>query len=77
MKQKEQDSGSEVSVESQEEIISPPSKGLSLIDFVLRLVGAVSTLGSTIAMATTGQSLPTFSQFIRFRAHYQDFPTFR
>ncbi|KAL8475721.1 hypothetical protein ACS0TY_028396 [Phlomoides rotata] len=77
MKKKEQDSSSEVSEEGSQEETSPPSKGLSLIDFVLRIVAAVSTLGSTIAIATTGQSLPSFSQFMRFKAHYQDLPTFK
>ncbi|KAH6792008.1 hypothetical protein C2S52_002485 [Perilla frutescens var. hirtella] len=57
----------------------PPSKAISLIDFMMRIVAAVSTMGSAIAVATTTtQTLPsTFTNFIRFNyRQYQDFPTF-
>lgn len=58
----------------------PPSRAISLIDFMMRIVAAVSTMGSAIAVATstTSQTLPsTFTNFIRFNSRqYQDFPTF-
>ncbi|XP_011098775.1 casparian strip membrane protein 1 [Sesamum indicum] len=51
-------------------------RGVAILDFILRLVGIVATLASAIAMATTNESLPFFTQFIRFRAKYNDLPTF-
>ncbi|KAL0343866.1 UNVERIFIED_CONTAM: Casparian strip membrane protein 1 [Sesamum angustifolium] len=52
------------------------SRGVAILDFILRLAGIVATLASAIAMATTNESLPFFTQFIRFRAKYNDLPTF-
>lgn len=52
------------------------NRGVSILDFVLRLFAIIGTLGSAIAMATTEETLPFFTQFIRFRAEYQDLPTF-
>ena len=52
------------------------NKGLSILDFVLRLIGIVGTLASAIAMGTTNETLPFFTRFIRFRAEYDDLPTF-
>ncbi|XP_031254034.1 casparian strip membrane protein 3-like [Pistacia vera] len=52
------------------------NRGVSILDFILRLLGFIATLGSAIAMATTNESLPFFTQFIRFRAEYDDLPTF-
>lgn len=52
------------------------SRGAAVLDFILRLVGIVATLASAIAMGTTNESLPFFTQFIRFRAKYSDLPTF-
>ncbi|KAL8044104.1 hypothetical protein ABFX02_08G024800 [Erythranthe guttata] len=69
----------ESAVEVSEEDAPPktaPSKGLSIVDFVMRIVAAIATLGSTIAVGTTNQTLPMFTQFIRFKARYQDLPTF-
>lgn len=55
----------------------PPTKGLSLIDLIMRIVAAVSTMGSAIAVATTSQTLPSVAAFIHFNSRqYQDFPTF-
>lgn len=66
-----------VDQESGEEETPPPSKGLSLIDLIMRIVAAVSTMGSAIAVATTSQTLPTVAAFIHFNSRqYQDFPTF-
>ncbi|GJX99050.1 casparian strip membrane protein 1 [Tanacetum coccineum] len=53
------------------------NKGISLMDLILRIVGVVGTLGSSIAMGTTEQTLPFFTRFVRFSAQYDDFPSFR
>ncbi|KAJ7974386.1 CASP-like protein [Quillaja saponaria] len=52
------------------------NKGVAILDFILRLVALVGTLASGIAMGTTNETLPFFTQFIRFRAEYNDLPTF-
>ncbi|KAI3462923.1 hypothetical protein Pfo_019586 [Paulownia fortunei] len=52
------------------------SRGVAVLDFILRLVAIVATLASAIAMGTTNESLPFFTQFIRFRAKYNDLPMF-
>lgn len=52
------------------------NRGVSILDFIFRLVALVGTLGSAIAMGTTNETLPFFTQFIRFRAEYDDLPTF-
>ncbi|KAK6129178.1 hypothetical protein DH2020_037082 [Rehmannia glutinosa] len=51
-------------------------RGVAVLDFILRLVALIATLASAIAMGTTDESLPFFTQFIRFRAKYNDLPTF-
>ncbi|PON96365.1 Casparian strip membrane protein [Trema orientale] len=52
------------------------NRGLAILDFVLRLIGIVGTLASAIAMGTTNETLPFFTRFVRFRAQYDDLPTF-
>lgn len=52
------------------------SRGMSIFDFILRLAAIVGTLGSAIAMGTTNQTLPFVTQFIQFRAEYNDLPMF-
>lgn len=52
------------------------NRGLSILDFILRLIAGFGTLASAIAMGTTNETLPFFTQFIRFRAEYDDLPTF-
>lgn len=52
------------------------SRGVSILDFILRIAAVIATLGSAIAMGTTNESLPFFTQFIRFRAKYDDLPMF-
>ncbi|KAM7510081.1 hypothetical protein LguiB_008956 [Lonicera macranthoides] len=52
------------------------NRGLAILDFILRVVAITGTLASAIAMGTTNQTLPFFSQFIRFRAKYTDLPSF-
>ncbi|GAB2234246.1 hypothetical protein Droror1_Dr00003490 [Drosera rotundifolia] len=51
------------------------NRGISVIDFILRIIAAIGTLASAIAMGTTNETLPFFTQFIRFRAQYDDLPT--
>ncbi|KAK4477605.1 hypothetical protein RD792_016842 [Penstemon davidsonii] len=52
------------------------SRGVAVMDFILRIVALIATLASAIAMGTTDESLPFFTQFIRFRAQYDDLPMF-
>ncbi|XP_042496637.1 casparian strip membrane protein 1-like [Macadamia integrifolia] len=52
------------------------NKGISILDFILRIVAVIGTLASAIAMGTTNETLPFFTQFIQFRAQYSDLPTF-
>ncbi|KAK4712436.1 hypothetical protein R3W88_006949 [Solanum pinnatisectum] len=52
------------------------NRGISFLDFIMRIVAILGTLGSAIAMGTTNESLPSFEQFIRFKAEYKDLPTF-
>lgn len=52
------------------------NRGVSVLDFILRIVAGFGTLGSAIAMGTTRQTLPFFTRFIRFKAVYSDLPTF-
>lgn len=52
------------------------NRGLSIMDLVFRLVAIIGTLGSAISMGTTNETLPFFTQFIRFKAQYDDLPTF-
>jgi hypothetical protein len=49
------------------------SRGVSVVDLVLRVIAVVGTLASAIAMGTTNQALPSFTQFIRFKTQYSDF----
>lgn len=53
------------------------NKGLSILDFVLRLLATAAALAATATMASTQQVLPFFTQFFQFRAEYNDIPTFR
>lgn len=59
---------------------APPRKGLirglSIMDFILRIVAAIATLGSALGMGTTRQTLPFSTQFVKFRAVFSDLPTF-
>jgi Domain of unknown function (DUF588) len=52
------------------------NRGLSIMDLIFRLVAIIGTLGSAISMGTTNETLPFFTQFIRFKAQYDDLPTF-
>ncbi|KAK6129264.1 hypothetical protein DH2020_036973 [Rehmannia glutinosa] len=74
MKENAQETG-EVTEENAPET-PPPNKAISKIDFAMRIVAAISTLGSAIAMGTTNQVLPFFTHFVRFKAQNHGFPTF-
>lgn len=52
------------------------NRGVSILDFILRIVAFIGTLGSAILMGTTNETLPFFTRFVRFRAEYNDLPTF-
>ncbi|KAM1511936.1 hypothetical protein ACFX1Z_023557 [Malus domestica] len=52
------------------------NRGASILDFILRIVAFLGTLVSAIAMGTTQERLPFFTQFLQFRAEYDDLPTF-
>ncbi|KAL2349223.1 hypothetical protein Fmac_003223 [Flemingia macrophylla] len=52
------------------------AKGLSIMDFVLRILAAAATLGSALAMGTNDETLPFATQFIRFSAEFDDLPSF-
>ncbi|KAG7985348.1 hypothetical protein I3843_03G021200 [Carya illinoinensis] len=56
--------------------VSGMNRGLSILDFIFKLLAVVGTLGSSIAMATTNETLPFVTRFVRFRAEYDDFPMF-
>ncbi|ESW25547.1 hypothetical protein PHAVU_003G045200 [Phaseolus vulgaris] len=51
------------------------TRGLSVMDFVLRILAAVGTLGAALAMGTTNETLPFTTQFIKFRAEFDDLPS--
>ncbi|KAK4360732.1 hypothetical protein RND71_019684 [Anisodus tanguticus] len=52
------------------------NRGMSILDLFIRIIAIIATLGSAIAMGTTNETLPFFTQSIRFRAKYNDLPTF-
>ncbi|GAB4829130.1 hypothetical protein Ancab_018794, partial [Ancistrocladus abbreviatus] len=60
--------------------IPPPARrgnrGISIIDFIFRIMAGLGTLASAIAMGSTNETLPFFTQFIQFSAKYDDLPTF-
>lgn len=51
-------------------------RGVAIIDFVVRLFALAAVLVATVAMGTTEQTLPFFTQFFQFQAKYYDLPTF-
>ena len=52
------------------------TRGLSIVDLILRIIAAIGTLGSAVEMGTTNETLPFFTQFVQFSAQYNDLPTF-
>lgn len=51
-------------------------RGLAIFDVVLRLAGIAAALGAAIAMGSTEQTLPFFTQFFQFKAQFDDLPAF-
>lgn len=51
-------------------------RGAAVFDLILRVCAVAAAMAATIAMATTEQTLPFFTQFFQFRASYDDLPTF-
>lgn len=50
------------------------SRRIVILEFILRIVAFFNTIGSAILMGTTHETLPFFTQFIRFQAEYSDLP---
>ncbi|GJT38664.1 casparian strip membrane protein 1 [Tanacetum coccineum] len=51
-------------------------RGLDGFEIALRLAGVANALGAAIAMGSTNQTLPFFTQFFHFKAEYDDLPAF-
>lgn len=51
-------------------------KKVAVFDFIMRIFGIVATLAAGIAMGTTDEKLPFFTQFFQFEAKYSDLPAF-
>ncbi|GAB4833343.1 hypothetical protein Ancab_031587 [Ancistrocladus abbreviatus] len=52
------------------------NRGIGVVDFIVRLCAIAAALGATIAMGTTQETLPFFTQFFQFQASYNDLSTF-
>ncbi|KAM7269146.1 hypothetical protein ACFE04_024643 [Oxalis oulophora] len=50
------------------------NRGLSVLDFILRIIAALGTFASAIVMGTTNQTLPFGTQSLQFRAEWKDLP---
>jgi hypothetical protein len=51
-------------------------RGLSIMDFILRIFAAMSKLGSALSMGTAKQTMPFATRFVRFKVVFHDLPTF-
>ncbi|XP_059298188.1 casparian strip membrane protein 1 [Lycium ferocissimum] len=51
-------------------------RGIAIFDLILRIAAFASAIGAAVAMATTEETLPFFTQFFQFEASYDDLPTF-
>ncbi|KAK4345806.1 hypothetical protein RND71_035982 [Anisodus tanguticus] len=51
-------------------------RGIAIFDLILRIAAFASALGAAVAMGTTEETLPFFTQFFQFEASYDDLPTF-
>lgn len=49
-------------------------KWIAMADLILRLCGAIAALGSAIAMATSSQTIITFS-LVQFKMQFKDLPS--
>lgn len=63
--------------EAGEPYVVKSNRGISILDLILRVIAIAGTLGSAIAMGTTDETLPVFTQLVRFQAQYDDFTSFR
>ncbi|OAY50052.1 casparian strip membrane protein 3 [Manihot esculenta] len=52
------------------------NRGISILDLILRVIATIGTLGSSVAMGTSNQTLPFSFQSFQFRAEYNDLPMF-
>lgn len=52
-------------------------KGIAVLEFILRLGATAAALGTAIAMGSSDETLPFFTQFFQFSASYDDLPTFQ
>lgn len=52
------------------------NRGIAIFDLILRIAAFASALGAAVAMGTTEETLPFFTQFFQFEASYDDLPTF-
>ncbi|KAB1222485.1 hypothetical protein CJ030_MR2G027647 [Morella rubra] len=52
-------------------------RGVSIMDFILRLGAIVAALAAASVMGTSDETLPFFTQFFQFQASYDDLPTFQ
>uniref|UniRef100_A0A0E0KRG9 CASP-like protein n=1 Tax=Oryza punctata TaxID=4537 RepID=A0A0E0KRG9_ORYPU len=61
-------------------LVAPAAAGVNravaVVDVFLRFIAIIGTIGSAIAMGTTNETLPFFTQFIQFEAKYSDLPSF-
>ncbi|KAE9607363.1 hypothetical protein Lal_00026846 [Lupinus albus] len=55
---------------------SEVKRRVSIMDFILRIVAALCTLGGALSMGTTRETLPFATQFVKFRAEFNNIPTF-
>ncbi|XP_051120340.1 casparian strip membrane protein 1-like [Andrographis paniculata] len=77
MKKKTAEEGSEAAQASESDNDAPdapPNRGISKLDFVMRIVAAIATLGSAIAVGTSSQMLHFIRRF-RVQQHH-DLPAF-
>ncbi|GLT94743.1 hypothetical protein SLE2022_124700 [Rubroshorea leprosula] len=52
-------------------------KWVSIVDFILRLVGIICALSAAAIMGTSDETLPFFTRFFQFQASQDDLPTFQ
>ncbi|KAL8157289.1 hypothetical protein AgCh_002113 [Apium graveolens] len=53
------------------------SRGMTILDIILRFVAIASTLAAAVVMATSDQQLQFFTQVAIFNVEYEDFSTLR
>lgn len=66
----------EAAGESEKPHIGKGSRGIAILDFILRIAAIGGTIGSAVGMGTADQTLPFITQIVRFEAQYDDFTTF-